>query len=114
VKDGEQIALKLDDDVRGGLQAYVVVASRRQLPSYARWKAGQSGTAPWRYVPATAGVWRSDGEMLDSVQAGEVRSRASEVQVEGQPPLLQLSRWARGPGVRVEAVAFPVYPREKR
>src|SRR5262249_50720934 len=37
--DGEkQSALMLDDDPRGGMQAYVVVASRQALPPYEDWK----------------------------------------------------------------------------
>ena len=114
-EDGKiQPALILDDDPRGGLQAYVVVASREPLPAFAEWKAGRPGESPWNHLPPSSGVWRSDGEVLDSVQKGDVRARASEVELEGQPPLLQLSRWARGPGVTVEAMAFPVYRREKR
>jgi hypothetical protein len=66
-----------------------------------------------RRLPARPGVWRSDGEVLDTVQAGDERVRASEVDLEGQPPLLRLSRWLRGRGTTVEAVAFPVYRREK-
>jgi hypothetical protein len=110
----KQRALRLDDDPRGGLQAYLVVASREPLPAYEEWQRGRAGQSPWRRLPASPGVWRSDGEALDAVQAGEVRVRASEVELEGQPPLVQLSRWARGPGLTVEAVAFPVYRREKR
>jgi serine/threonine protein kinase len=106
--------LELDDNVRGGLQAYIVVASGQLLPAYQEWERSRAGACPWRYLPARAGVWRSDGEVLDTVHAGEVRVRAKEVELEGQPPLLQLSRWARGGGVTVEAVAFPVYRREKR
>jgi hypothetical protein len=88
-------------------------ASRQVLPSYAQWKRARGGEGPWRYLPASAGVWRSDGETLDAVEQGEVRVRASEVELEGQPPLLQLSRWARGPGTTVEALALPVYRRAK-
>jgi hypothetical protein len=109
-----QRALKLDDDPRGGMQAYIVVASRQPLPAYEEWKRRRAGQNPWQYLPARSGVWRSDGEVLDTVQKGDVRVRASEVDVKDQPPLLQLARWARGPGVTVEAVAFPVYQREKR
>jgi hypothetical protein len=105
--------LALDDDVRGGMQAYVVVASMQPLPGYEEWKRGRPGECPWRYLPASPGVWRSDGEVLDTVQAGDVLVRAREVDLEGQPPMLPLSRWARGAGVTVEAVAFPVYRREK-
>jgi hypothetical protein len=115
--EGEkQRGLKLDDDERGGIQAYVVVASRQALPAYAQWKRERAAKVPWRYQAAGPGVWRSDGEKLDTVEAGDVRVRASEVELEEQvrPPLLQLSRWARGEGVTVEAVAFPVYRREKR
>ncbi len=109
-----QGAVPLNDDVRGGLQAFVVAASRRPLPAYEDWKRGRLAI-PWARLVPVAGVWRSDGATLDPVQQGGVRERGKEVELEGQPPLLQLCRWARGEGVElVEAVCFPVYRREKR
>jgi hypothetical protein len=73
----KQRGLKLDDDERGGIQAYVVVASRQALPAYAAWKRERAAKIPWRYQAAGPGVWRSDSETLDTVEAGDVRVRAS-------------------------------------
>jgi hypothetical protein len=109
----DQEALDLDDDAKGGMQAYVVVASRQPLPAYQEWKRDRAGASPWQKLEAKSGVWRSDGAGLDTVNKGDVRSRASKMKLKGQPPLLRLSRWLRGPGTTVEAVAFPVYRREK-
>jgi hypothetical protein len=111
---GKQRAVPLNDDKRGGIQAFVVAASRRKLPAFEAWKRGRPAV-PWGHLAAVPGVWRSDGTTLDPVQQGDVRERGKEVELEGQPPLLQLCRWARGEGVKaVEAICFPVYRREKR
>jgi hypothetical protein len=110
----KQRALRLDDKPESGIQAYVVAASRRPLAAYREWRNSRPAS-PWRQLAAVPGVWRSNGETLDPVQQGDVRERGSEVELEGQPPLLQLCRWARGEGVEaVEAICFPVYRREKR
>jgi tRNA A-37 threonylcarbamoyl transferase component Bud32 len=108
---GKQRALALDDDKAGGLQGFLVVASRKPLQPYRTW-ADLRGAIPWQRLPPSPGVWRSNGETLDTMKLGGVRVRGSVVELEGQPPLLQLCGWARGPDVEVvEALAFPVYPR---
>ncbi len=105
---GKLRGLSLDDDAKGGLQAFLVVSSSQPLPPYQEWRQ-QRGKSPWSRRPATAGVWRTDGETLDAVFKGDVRPRGKVVDLDGQPPLLQLSGWARGKGVDgVEAIAFPV------
>ncbi len=104
--------LTLDDDPRGGVQAFLVVASAQPLPSYHEWM-GQRGPVPWERLPPAPGVWRSDGGTLDAMELGGIRLRGRVVPLEGQPPLLRLCGWAKGPGIdAVEALAFPVYPRE--
>ncbi len=106
-----QPALRLDDNRLGGMQGYIVVASEEALLPYEEWERGRAGEVPWGKLPASRGVWRCDGETLDTVQAGEVRSTV--VELKGAPPLLRLCRWARDPEVTVEAIAFPVYRKEK-
>jgi serine/threonine protein kinase len=111
-KTGRSHAFALDDDKAGGMQAFLVVASRNALPSYREW-SHQRGAIPWRRLPATAGVWRSSGETLDPVTLTGGRTRGHVVALEGQPPLLALCNWARGEDVdAVEGLIFPVYPRE--
>jgi hypothetical protein len=57
-------------------------------------------------------VWASSGETLDRLTPGDGRRRGSVVELEGQAPLLQLCRWARGKDADVvEALTFPVYRR---
>jgi tRNA A-37 threonylcarbamoyl transferase component Bud32 len=107
----EQRGIQLDDDAEGGLQAYLVVASREPLPAYRDWSSAR-GKPPWRKLPPTDGVWRSSGETLDPVTPGEGLKRGSIVTLKGQPPLIELCRWAAGQDVVVEAIAFPVKKRE--
>jgi hypothetical protein len=96
------------------MQAFRVVASYRPLPSYGEW-AGMRGPLPWERLPAAPVVWWSDGAEQERLLPGGVRVRGSVVDLEGQPPLLQLCGWAKGPEVDVvEALAFPVYRREGR
>jgi serine/threonine protein kinase len=54
--------LRLNDGV--GLQAFAVVASRQQLPAYAKWRQ-QRSPLPWPQTPATSGVvWQTDGDRV--------------------------------------------------
>jgi serine/threonine protein kinase len=108
-------AFELSDDARGGLQAFVVVASAKPLPAYEEWSK-KRGAAPWRRIAGGNRVWWSNAEKLDSKAPGpEVVDRGIVVQLNGQPPLLALCRWARDEDVEaVAALAFPVNPREGR
>jgi len=99
--------IKLDDDREGGLQAYLVVASREPLPPYREWRAGR-GASPWTKLPPRDGVWRSSGETLDPVTPGDGVVRGSVVTLTGQPPLIELCQWAGGKDLVVKAIAFPV------
>jgi serine/threonine-protein kinase len=112
--DGKPKGSALDDDKAGGMQAFVVVAARQPLPAYAEW-AGRRGALPWRRLPPAPVVWWSDGETQGRMAPGVGRVRGSVVELEGQPPLLQLCSWAKGQDVdAVEALTFPVYPREDK
>jgi hypothetical protein len=103
--------LVLDDDKAGGMQAFVLVESQKPLPAYAEW-VGRRGVLPWQHLPAKPIVWWSDGETQERIKPDGGRVRGSVVELEGQPPLLQVCSWARGPDVDVvEALSFPVYRR---
>jgi hypothetical protein len=87
-----------------GLEAFVLVVSRRPLPDPAEWES-HLGKFPWR--PATSdGPWRYDGrwfEPLDGV-------RGEEHKLPVPPPLVELCRFLkeRGGADLIHAVAFPV------
>jgi hypothetical protein len=58
----------------GGLQAFVLVASRKPLPPYARWRA-EAGHSPWKPVQGEC-VWSYDGQ--DYEPLGSDRGRVEE------------------------------------
>jgi hypothetical protein len=104
--------LYLDDKAASGLQAYVVAASRRPLPPYANWKAGRSGVN-WRALPAGETVWEADTEGTYAVVKGLGADRGSIREAPGVPPLSGLCRSLSFGAVEVvEAIAFPVLPKE--
>jgi hypothetical protein len=108
---GVETAFRLNDGV--GLQAFVVVASRQPLPSYAVWKT-QRPEVRWQTLPAGEGiVWRSDEGRLEPVTRGE-DVRGELVKLEGVAPLAELCRTLRAaPGVEALAVeAFAVLPKK--
>jgi serine/threonine protein kinase len=113
-KPAKEKALALNDDKAGGMQGFLVVASRQPLPAYRAW-AEKRGPIPWQHLRPSTGVWRSNGETLDTMKLGGIRVRGQVLELEGQPPLLQLCGWARGADVEVvEALAFPVNPRRDK
>jgi hypothetical protein len=89
-----------------GTQAFVLMASREPLPSYAEW-SGKFGVLPWKTVSA-GDVWRYDGHHFDhDTQRGDVRRLAD------LPPPLEAACRAlqNAPGVdAIRALAFPVQP----
>jgi len=106
----------LDHKVAGapksGLQAFVVVASRQQLPPYAEWRKGRGGVA-WRALPARRGVWEADEKGSYSVGAGLTVDRNEQREAPGRPPLKALCRaLLGGEADAVEAVAFGVLAKE--
>jgi serine/threonine protein kinase len=84
-----------------GLQAFVLVVSRRPLPPYAQWKSDA-----WKQVQAT-GVWSYDGqlELLSSV-------RGVEEFPDLPTPFRDVCRFLKDcPGVEaIRGLAFPVQP----
>jgi hypothetical protein len=89
-----------------GVQAFVLVASRAPLPSFAAWQAA-AGMPTWERFQAD-GVWRyADGRFcrIDVARGAE--------RVRGVPPALQqLADFLRqhAGGGTVAAIAFPVEP----
>ncbi len=102
----------LDDKPGFGWQAFVAVVSAEPLPPYRDWKATR-GPAAWEQLPAGTGVWSSDGAGQYPMNAGRVE-RGQERDAAGGPPLTGLCRSLRQgrPGLVVEALAFPVRPKE--
>lgn len=93
-----------------GLQAFVLVASRQQLPSFHQWQA-KAGSIPWQATNANdAGVWRYDGgpiERLGSLERSQPRKPIAPV----PPSFSSACRFLAGaiPGEKVvQAWAFPV------
>jgi hypothetical protein len=106
----EPNGFRLNDNKAGGMQAFLVAASRRPLPPYQKW-ARQRGRPPWQHQPPAGGVW---GATL-GWQDDSVRLRGDIVALVGQPPLARLCDWARGDDVEVvEAMAFGVFPQRDR
>jgi hypothetical protein len=88
-----------------GLQAFLLVASRKPLPSYARWKAG-AGDSPWKPVQAD-GVWVYDGRHFEPL--GSDRGRVEEFP--GLPkPFEDVCQSLKGhPDIEaIRGLAFPV------
>ncbi len=106
----QQHAFELSDDAQGGLQALLVIASQQPLPPYRDWR-GQ-GEPPWQHMPGGDRVWRGTPEKMVPWSPPRPVVRGRIVPLRGQPPLVELCRWAQGKGGEVEALAFPVNPLE--
>jgi tetratricopeptide (TPR) repeat protein len=88
-----------------GLQAFVLVASRKRLPSFDEWNV-HPGNAMWKKAQSNS-VWGFDGETFDllgSVQRGRVE------ELEPPTPFKEICRYLRTrPGVEaIRAVAFVI------
>jgi hypothetical protein len=104
--------LYLDDDAKSGLQMYVVAASSRELPPYAEWRRERKGVA-WKQLPAGKTVWEADAKGTYEVVKGLGADRGSIREAAGMPPLSSLCRSLLSGRVEaVEAIAFPVLPKE--
>jgi serine/threonine protein kinase len=99
----------LNDGV--GLQAFVLLVSNEPLPSYEQWKA-VAGAAPWRGGVRSDGFWRFDGrDFLGGPRGAEVERQP----LRRLPQVFEdLCHFLKNrPGVdAIEAVAFPVKPKE--
>jgi hypothetical protein len=88
-----------------GLQAFILVASRKPLPPYARWKAG-AGDSPWKPVQGDC-VWSYDGQNFEPL--GSDRGQVEEFP--GLPkPFEDLCEFLKNrPGIEgIRGLAFPV------
>src|SRR5262249_28058074 len=105
---------QLNDDEKGGLQVFVVVASREPLPSYNEWRK-QRGPAPWQRLAGGDKVWHCDGNKIDKFNPERRIIRGQVVPLLSQPPLMGLCQWTRGGEAElvVDALAFPVNPMVK-
>jgi tRNA A-37 threonylcarbamoyl transferase component Bud32 len=104
-------AFDLTDERRGGLQAFVAIASRQALPPFREWRQSVANLR-WQRLPAQAGVvWWGNGERLDPVLQGEGQ-RGTVSDLPGIVPLLEVIHAVRGAaGIEAVAVcAFAVEP----
>jgi serine/threonine-protein kinase len=109
---GDGGALGLEDNDKGGLQAYVVAASRRPLPAYKAWRKGL-GELGWKAWPAGRTVWQADALGTYGWVPGVGLDRSLPKVLAGVPPLGALCRKLTAGGVEaVEALAFPVAAKE--
>jgi serine/threonine protein kinase len=93
-----------------GLQAFVLVASRRPLPAYSEWKA-RLGSLPWGATQAE-GVWHYDGRQYQRFSRRRSDPRPAAVAV---PAAFDATCRAltQGPGIdAIDAWAFPVLPQD--
>ena len=102
----------LDDEPRGGTQAFVVVASWKPLPSYAQWKR-MRGEAVWVRDPKCIGVWGYGEGKLFTMLAGKRQDCGKEAVEKGVPALEALcGSLTKGDVDAVNAMAFLVKPKE--
>ena len=107
------VRLYLEETDQGsGLQAYAAVASRRPLPAWRAWRKERRNLA-WRALPAGETVWQADARASYPVLPNQGADRGSLKEALGVPPLAALCRaLLEGGAEAVEAVAFPVRPKE--
>jgi serine/threonine protein kinase len=93
-----------------GVQAFVLLASRRPLPSYAAWQ-DRVGKTPWKSIPGQ-GVWRFDGAHYELL--GRERSEPRKL-IDRPQAFEDLCRFLKDrPGIdAIEVLAFPVKPKEE-
>ncbi|MCI0457186.1 MAG: protein kinase [Gemmataceae bacterium] len=90
-----------------GTQAFVLVASRQQLPAYAAWK-GEQGVAPWG-AREVKGVWQFDGNAFTPSGRPLGNGLKAEENGPGADFELLCRFYHPRPGVEViRAVVFPV------
>jgi hypothetical protein len=102
----------LNDEPRGGLQVFAVLASRQSLPAYAEWKQ-QRGRLGWVRQKPGKGVWQADHQAVWTMAPGLPRGTIEPPP--GAPPLEGLCQGLRSAGVEVvEAIAFAVLAKEEQ
>jgi hypothetical protein len=102
----------LDDEPKGGLQVFAVLASRRPLPANSEWKE-QRRRVVWVRQEPGEGVWQADHQAAWTMAPGVPRGKIERPA--GAPPLEGLCWRLRSAGVEVvEAVAFGVLPKEEQ
>jgi hypothetical protein len=94
----------------------VVAASSQPLPPYADWWKSRKVVLDWKPLAAGKSVWEADTKGTYAVTPGLGADRGSSIrEAAGVPPLSGLCRALRAGGVEaVEAIAFPVLPKEDR
>ena len=100
-------------DQTTGLEAFVLVASRRPLPRYSEWKPTAQLDSIWQSLPQQAGVWRSkpDSIKIDNVPVEEDEQPRGHFSTTTPKPLSQLAERTRltfGNRISLAAFAFPV------
>jgi serine/threonine protein kinase len=99
---------RLDEEPEGGLQVYVLAASRAALPAYAEWRRKLRKPVTWKRQTGFTGVWQANGVGTHRVVKGQAQERSVQPAV-GVPPLGRLCQELKSGGVEaVEAIAFPV------
>jgi tRNA A-37 threonylcarbamoyl transferase component Bud32 len=103
-------AFTLDDGE--GIQAFILVASRRPLPAYADWKASRPALR-WQPQPIGKVIWRGDDKGVCPLTPGDQRGTV-QPSLRGEPPLKTLCQQLRAlPGIEaVSGIAFPVLPKQ--
>ncbi len=108
---GGPLVLYLNDEPRGGLQAFAVVASRKPLPPYEEWKKAR-GPVKWSRLTGHLIPYAADTDGVAPILEGR-RVERSQVGELGQgPDLLPLCRALKSGGV--EAVAVKAVPVEEQ
>jgi serine/threonine protein kinase len=92
-----------------GLQAFVILASRKPLPPYAQWAARDGW--PWKHLTAE-GVWWYDGRWIRSSSSGH-RGVVTSSSDSPQPFQDVCEYLAKLSGIEIsQAIAFPVKPND--
>jgi hypothetical protein len=107
---GKDLKSPLTDGV--GLQAFVLVASRKPLPPYSEWKKARLGNLPWAATKAE-GVWHYDGQRSrGSPSGGAARARVPMPHPRRSPR--PAPHWPRSGTSRPSTPGrSPSYPRTK-
>jgi serine/threonine protein kinase len=98
-----------------GLQAFVAVASRRELPPYQAWPGTDGLRQRWKHVAAddVDGVWEYKDGQLKHISSGARGPREKPPGAEAIAPFREVCEYLRKlPDVAaVQAIAFPVRPK---